>query len=159
MKCLQTTSMTRVHDCLGLYIKVHFTGGETGIIFSTVQVRETKSKATPQSALSESSKVPLSTINDLSPCPSPLISVVGVRTRRGGEHASSGAQEGTFATPTCRRKHVGTYGLSTVLADYQRCQSIVHGPVGQSIKQLLPFFPRQRSLRTVHDDLCSVLQQ
>lgn len=30
-------------------------------------------------APSESSKVPSSTINDLSPCPSPLIPVVGVR--------------------------------------------------------------------------------
>lgn len=58
----------------------------------------------------------------------------------GGEHATSGAQEGTFATPTCRLEHVGTHGLSTVLAEYQRRRFIVHEPTGQSIKQPLPFF-------------------
>lgn len=56
----------------------------------------------------DSSKVPSSTINDLSPCLPRRWSPSLVFVARWNGHASSGAQKATFATPTCRYKHVAT---------------------------------------------------
>ena len=100
---------------------------------------------------SESSKVPSSTINDLSPCPSPLIPVVGVRATRGNGHASSGAQKATFATPTCRHKHVDTIRFEHYPSENQRGQSVVAGraPMRRFVQQSLPFSTSTRFVNSL----------
>ena len=102
----------------------------------------------------ESSKVPLtSTINDLSPCPSPLIPVVGVRAVRWNGHASSGAQKATFATPTGRDKHVGTIRLSTGYrgGESARWLPAVAGraPMRRFVQQPLPFSTSTRFVNSL----------
>ncbi|CAD1477360.1 unnamed protein product, partial [Heterotrigona itama] len=122
--------------------KRQFRGRERCIIFSAFKYGEQNRRRHPCVCLpSESSKVPSSTINDLSPCPSPLIPVVGVRATRGNGHASSGAQKATFATPTCRDKHVDTIWFEHCLSENQRSQSVVAGraPMRRFVQQSLPF--------------------
>lgn len=132
--------------------KRQFRGRERRIIFSALKYGERNWRRHPCVCLpSESSKVPSSTINDLSPCPSPLIPIVGVRATRGNGHASSGAQKATFATPTCRHKHVDTIRFEHCPSENQRGQSVVAGraPMRRFVQQSLPFSTSTRFVNSL----------
>lgn len=67
-------------------------------------------------------------------------------------HASSGAQKATFATPTCRDKHVGTIRLSTAYrGESARWLPAVAGraPMRRFVQQPLPFSTSTRFVNSL----------
>lgn len=70
---------------------------------------------------------------------------------RGDGHASSGAQKATFATPTCRHKHVDTIRFEHCLSENQRGQSVVAGraPMRRFVQQSLPFSTSTRFVNSL----------